>query len=105
MNANVEAAKAAYENAARSLVETVTREYPVGTVMTVQLGGHELRVRVVRHSESWWYNPGEIVGENIRTGKIRRFHASDIVTEPLGCADGGIMDGTNRTTSGRIGMP
>lgn len=80
MNQSVEDAIAAHENAAKALVSAVKSEYPKGTLLSVYLGGHNLTLEVVSHGESWWRNPGEIIGRNVSTGKVRRFYPCNIAS-------------------------
>jgi len=81
MNKCVGKARAEYEQAARNLIEAVKVEYPIGCVVLVIIGRSAFEAQIVGHSESWWCNPGDMWGKNIRTGKLRRFSDCNIREE------------------------
>jgi len=67
-----------YEAASRAVMDAVQQAYPIGLRMEVKLGGHNIFIEVTAHSSSWWHQPAEIIGVNVSTGKLRRFHPSQI---------------------------
>jgi len=63
-----ERVKKAYDNykaAAEALITTTREAYPEGTILTVNLGGYEIEVKVIGHTDSWWNEPGEMIGLNL----------------------------------------
>lgn len=64
----------------KKLCEMVAKEYPVGTRLIVELGGHQVTVEVTSHNH-YWSQPGQLHGFNIHTGNHRRWMPSDIVTK------------------------
>lgn len=74
----VEIAHREVEQAQKALVRAVTLAYPVGTLVRVKLGGHEIQVEVRGHGQAWWHSPGEIHGVNTKTGKDRFFYDSNV---------------------------
>ena len=78
MSERIEAAKKAHKGTGEALIEAVRQEYPVGSVVSVTIGNATFDAEIVRHSDSWWYCPGEMVGRNLRTGKLRKFGDSSI---------------------------
>jgi len=79
MNLKVEKALQKHEAAARNLIRAVQKAYPKGTALVVRKGRNELPLRVYDHRDSWWHDPGYILGENVRTGKTHAFHPTAIV--------------------------
>ena len=62
-------------------------EYPVGTIVDVEIHGHQaVRIEIKGHNDNWWSGAGEIYGVNIFTGKDRKFNpindATTIATGP-----------------------
>ncbi|RVD77065.1 hypothetical protein [Pseudomonas koreensis] len=79
MNEKIEAAKKAYQEAAENLIEVVREVYPVGTKLNVQIGTPIITIEVTGHNGSWWYEPGQIYGFNVITGKKRSFSPSQVM--------------------------
>lgn len=71
---DVQQAATAIKEAQISLVATLKAVYPVGTVVLVNLGRAQVRVRITKHARAYWYEPGVLAGLNVKTGKLRQFH-------------------------------
>lgn len=65
--------------AQKAMVEAVRVNYPVGTCWLVSIGRHKLTLKVTDHSSSHWASPGQIRGENVKTGNMRNFHPIQII--------------------------
>ena len=81
MNSKIEQARKEHQSAAENLMVVIKKQYPVGTIIDVKLGGHILEIEVTGYSQSWWHSPGYIRGTNINTLNSRDFHVSYIVEE------------------------
>lgn len=51
----------------------VQHTYPKGTKVMADVGGHFITVEITGYG-SYWCNPGELYGTNVKTGKARHFH-------------------------------
>jgi len=78
MNKNVQKAMKQHQRAAESLIESVKVAYPVGAVVTVEIGRSTFDAEITDHRDFWWSSPGEMSGRNLSTGKVRRFSAHAI---------------------------
>lgn len=79
MKKHVEEAHEAFRRAGEALVKATEQAYPVGTVVTVQIGRSTFQARVDGHNYAWWAYPGRMTGTNLRTNKRRDFSYRDIV--------------------------
>lgn len=79
MNPHVEAATARLKQKQLELIQTVQREYPVGTEVSVLLGTHVVQLRVSGHRTSHWHCPGQMFGVNLKTQKQREFYDRNIL--------------------------
>ncbi|MFV3326600.1 hypothetical protein ACNFG0_09015 [Pseudomonas sp. NY15372] len=70
---NVIAAEETAKVAQRKYSEAVQRAYPIGRILRVDVGGHQITIEVTGHG-AFWSRPGEILGTNVKTGKARQFH-------------------------------
>ncbi len=53
-------------------------EYPIGTIVDVEIWGHKaVRLEVTGHAENWWSSAGEIYGVNVITEKNRTFNPAN----------------------------
>lgn len=77
MIARIAAAHKQYVQAAQALVVAVEEEIPIGSVIEVNLGRSLVRGEVKSAGGCWWYDPAKVVIENVDTGKIRKFSATD----------------------------
>lgn len=50
----------------------VQHTYPKGTKVRADVGGHLITVEITGYG-SYWSNPGELYGTNVKTGKARHF--------------------------------
>lgn len=82
MIANIVAAQAGYEDAAKHLLDVVTRELPVGAQVRVTIGRGVVEGTVIRHG-SWWSDPGYVQIRNNHTQALRKFHAPSSDVELL----------------------
>lgn len=78
MNHAIADAQRAWEAAACRLTNTVKREWPVGTILRVEIGRSIFLARVTGHL-GWSVEPYAILGENIATGKTRKFYPSSVL--------------------------
>lgn len=69
---DVDGAKAQHKAAAQALIRAVQRQYPINSTVDAKVGGNLIRGIVLRHSDSWWSDPGEFTIRNIVTGKLRK---------------------------------
>lgn len=76
---SVKEAEKAYEKASKQLIETTKRMYPIGSIVTADIGRSVFEAEVVGHSDSWWCDPGMIRARNLKTGKERHFTERSIV--------------------------
>jgi hypothetical protein len=75
-------ANAAWQAAGKAVVEMIQKQFPIGTVVWVQLGNsRDFPCRITGHPQAYWYDPDRITGVNCHTGKTRRFTHRDIVWE------------------------
>lgn len=79
MKRNIKKAAKKMEASCQGLIEAVKNEYPIGCTRSVKLSGYVQRIEITGFCEWWWSNPGMIYGNNIRTGKRRKFDYTDIV--------------------------
>lgn len=79
MNRDVETALNAVKEAQISLQVECRKAYPLGTQVHVKLGAAKVVLAVVGHSHAYWSDPGVIYGMNIKTGKRREFHDSQVL--------------------------
>lgn len=82
MNHAIANAKQAYTDAGEALVDTIKREYPVGSLLVIRYSiprGEATTLVTVTGHGSPWATPTEMRGINRRTGKQRKFYASDVV--------------------------
>ncbi|MFG8752209.1 hypothetical protein ACEPU1_28280 [Pseudomonas aeruginosa] len=75
---DVDGAKAQHKAAAQALIRAVKRQYPLNSTVDAKVGGHLIRGTVIRHSDSWWSDPGEFTIRNIATGKERKITHSHV---------------------------
>lgn len=75
----VQKASDAWKQSTDAYVSLLAYLIPVGALVTVELGGNVLSIRVTGH-QRWSGGIGELTGVNVRTGKHRFFHWSDILS-------------------------
>jgi hypothetical protein len=63
-----------------SLQALIKGVYPVGVTVTANLGGHLVHLEITGHNGAYWAGAGDLHGVNLKTGKTRKFHFSQIVT-------------------------
>ena len=80
----IKKAEADRTEAAERLIAEVTKTYPVGILVDVEIGNHFVTVEITGHSDSHWYQPGRISGRNIKTGCTRSFDHSQILRHTTG---------------------
>lgn len=71
----------AIKEAQLSLVAVLKDAYPVGSKIKAKLGRSIVSIEVTGHAYAYWSEPGEISGFNVKTGKPRCFHFSQIQDE------------------------
>lgn len=71
----------AIKEAQLSLQALIKGVYPVGVTVSVRLGRVVAQVEITGHNGAYWAGAGDLHGVNLKTGKTRRFHFSQIVTE------------------------
>lgn len=76
---SVEAAKERLRRAQQDLEAATAAAYPKDTIVTVELGGHVLQLKVTGQRGAYWSNPGQMTGVNTKTGKLRTFYDHDVV--------------------------
>ncbi|PRB80499.1 hypothetical protein [Pseudomonas sp. MYb185] len=76
---SVEAAKERLSRAQQDLEAATAAAYPKDTIVTVELGGHMLQLKVTGIRGAYWTCPGQMVGVNTKTGKARTFYDSDVI--------------------------
>jgi len=64
-----------------SLQALITGVYPIGAEVAVRIGRNVVRVAICGYGASYATSPGDLWGDNIATGRRRRFHFSQIITE------------------------
>lgn len=64
-----------------ALQDLVQQVYPIGTQLKAELGGHVVHLEVTGHNLFYWSGAGDLIGVNLKTGKPRRFHFGQIITE------------------------
>ena len=62
-----------------AIMHKIKEMYPIGMLVSVQLGGHELVIRVTGYNKCWWSRLDEIYGVSNKTGKPRTFVPYDII--------------------------
>lgn len=77
MNTQIESAVKKYDDAAKDLVSTIKDQYPLGTLLEVEIGRSTLTISVIGYG-SWWATPEYLRGTNIDTGKVRKFSCNAI---------------------------
>lgn len=78
---DIRAADEALKQAQISLMETINAVYPIGTEVTAKLGRSKVRVKISQLGTAYWSRPGELIGDNVLTGKTRSFHYSAIIED------------------------
>ena len=80
--------KGIIKQAQKNLCAQAVKDYPIGTLLSVVLGGHMILLEVTGHNKFYWCDAGTIYGENVATGKHRSFdptfHTIKGVTLPGG---------------------
>lgn len=71
----------AIKEAQLSLNALVKEVYPVGDSVRVKLGAHTVLVQITDHHTAYWSSAGYLFGDNLKTGRTRKFHFSQIVSE------------------------
>lgn len=79
--ADLERAAEAVKLAQLALQDLVKAAYPVGTELKAELGGHVLHLKVTGHNRFYGAGAGELHGVNLKTGKPRCFHFSQVIRE------------------------
>lgn len=80
MKKAIEQAEARHKAACLDLIEAVKTCYPVGSHAYVSVSSRAtVLVEVTGHSDSWWSDPGTIIGRNITTGAGHRFTPAQVV--------------------------
>lgn len=64
-----------------SLNALVKDVYPAGDSVRVKLGAHIVLVQITDHHTAYWSSAGYLFGVNLKTGRTRKFHFSQIVIE------------------------
>lgn len=78
---DVRAADEALKQAQISLMETINAVYPIGTEVTAKLGRSKVKVKISQLGTAYWSRPGELIGDNVLTGKTRHFHYSAVIED------------------------
>lgn len=71
------AADIAHEQAAQALIDATSAAFPPGTRIMATLGAHRLELAVLEASGCTWYKPALLCCQNVKTGKIRSFQATE----------------------------
>jgi hypothetical protein len=75
---DVEQAAVALREAQISLSLAIKQAYPLGTKVIAKIGERKLTVCVTAYGANW-SSPGVLIGDNVATGKRRRFHHTAIL--------------------------
>lgn len=75
------AANNAIKEAQLSLQALIKGVYPVGATVSAHIGGRVVRLEINGHNGAYWSGAGHLHGVNLKTGKPRRFHFSQIIAE------------------------
>jgi len=78
MNKTIERAEKKHQDTAEHLMSVIKEQYPIYSTVSVSLGGRNLLIQITGYSESWWCDPTYVHETNTKTGKERKFPASDI---------------------------
>lgn len=70
----------AIKEAQLSLQALIKGFYPIGATVSAHLGGRVVRLEITGHNGAYWAGAGDLHGVNLKTGKTRRFHFSQIMT-------------------------
>ncbi|WP_219096276.1 hypothetical protein [Pseudomonas sp. UMAB-40] len=75
---DVQQAAAALREAQISLSLAIKQAYPLGTKIIAKIGERKLTVCVTGYGANW-SSPGVLIGDNVSTGKSRRFNHTAII--------------------------
>ena len=76
----IEKAENEHEKAAMALIRAIKKAFPLFSKLNIRRGQYPLTVRVTGYSENWWHEPNAIYGENVCTGKTRKFFTMDVIS-------------------------
>lgn len=78
---DIRAADEALTKAQILLMATLNSAYPVGREVTAKLGRATVKLKISQLATAYWSRPGELIGDNVLTGKTRSFHYSAIIED------------------------
>lgn len=75
----VELARDHLRTAQDSLEAATAAAYPKDMIVIAELNGYKVELIVIGMRGAVWHSPGEIMGRNTKTGKIRTFYDHNVI--------------------------